>query len=338
MSIATLKALIWAASAAVFGYLGWFVYTWTVEGQQEERMRSRAPTELMKRVLDEVPEPEPPRTALVDYDAVVANFHELNWTGREAPRPAPAPAPVQEEPAAKPRPEVAKLLRVLYVQVDESKPESSITVVQYENAQLTAAQRTPVDLKVGDRLHRPFEIVRVHAIKPEGVEFVAEGYEEDPPELVRTWSNFGPGIRFVGEEGFQMPTVAQIPRAPERIVGRPERTVERRPGLFVLGERDMETFERDHLAILSNEVRHRQYRDPRTRQWGGIEVLEVAPGSLVAQHGVKSGDVIKSINGSPVNSVQEAISYVKNNQKLYNVWEVVVANAGKERTLTFHSQ
>ena len=51
----------------------------------------------------------------------------------------------------------------------------------------------------------------------------------------------------------------------------------------------------------------------------------------------KEGDVIKSINGQPVNSVQEAISFVKVNKDKYSTWEVVVENKGKQRTVTYES-
>jgi S1-C subfamily serine protease len=70
----------------------------------------------------------------------------------------------------------------------------------------------------------------------------------------------------------------------------------------------------------------------------GIEITEVAPGSIAAQHGVKSGDVIVSVNGTPVNSVQEAISYAKNNADIYSVWTIVVSNAGYERTIVYETE
>lgn len=337
MNLSTLKALIWATSLAVFGYLGWFVYAWAVQGGKDERTATRAPTELMKRVLDDVPEPAPPRTALVDYETVVATFHELNWTGREAPKPVETAPVVVEEPVAATKPDVAKLLRVLYLEVDEADPSSSLTLVQYEEPKLAGQFRTPIELKIGDRLHAPYEMVRVSAITPEGVAFTADGFEDDGPQVVPTWSPFGPGITYVGPEGARMPAVAALPRVAPPLTERPERTVERRPGTYLLGTEDVADIERDYLSILSNEVRHRRYLDPRTRTWGGIEVIEVAPGSVAARHGVRNGDIIKSINGTPVAGPQEAISYVKNNAKLYTTWEVVVENAGKQRTLVYES-
>ncbi len=337
MNLTTLKLLIWIAALGALGYLGFFVYAWAIMGKQDELTRTRAPHEFMKRVLDEVPEPEPPRTTLVDYERVVATFHEMNWTGAEAPPPPPPPPPQAEEPTTRPKPVVAKLLRVLYVEVDTDAPADSLALIVYDNADLSRTHPGAVPLKIGDRLHGAFSGVRVHAIQPEGLAFVVDDFEDDGPERVAIWSPYGPGIVYVGEGGAQLPSVVGIPQAPLRIIGRPERTVERRPNTFVLGTQDVERFEADYLDILSNEVRHRQYRDPRTGKWEGVEVLHVEPGSAVAQHGVKTGDIVKSINGTSVNSVSQAISYVKNNQDLYTVWEVVVSNAGKDRTLIYES-
>ena len=84
-------------------------------------------------------------------------------------------------------------------------------------------------------------------------------------------------------------------------------------------------------------MRYRQWRDPSTGKYAGVELTEVQPGSLAAAHGAETGDVIKSINGHPVTSVQEAVSYVKNNSETTSVWEVVVVNQGKERTVIYES-
>jgi len=337
MNLSTVKALIWVLSLAVLGYLGYFVYTWAIAGQRHELTRTLAPRETMKRVLDDVPEPEPPRVALVDYERVIATFREMNWTGREAPPPPPPPEPVVQAPTEVTRPSVANKLRVLYVEVDTDAPADSVAVLFYTDSQLSSKNPGPFDRKVGENLHGALAAVRVHAVRPEGVEFSTAGFEDMEPELVTLVDAYGPGIVMVGEGGAILPSVTAIPQGTVRVVGRPDRTLQRRPNTFVLGSQDLEKFEEDHLAILTNEVRHRQYRDPRTGQWSGVQVLDVAPDSIVAQHGVKTGDVIKSINGTPVSSVSQAISYVKNNAELYTVWEVIVENAGKQRTLVFES-
>ena len=66
-------------------------------------------------------------------------------------------------------------------------------------------------------------------------------------------------------------------------------------------------------------------------------MLDVKPGSVASSHGLSNGDVVKSINGHPVTSKQEAITFVKNNKDVYDKWEVVVESKGRLKTLVYYS-
>jgi S1-C subfamily serine protease len=48
-----------------------------------------------------------------------------------------------------------------------------------------------------------------------------------------------------------------------------------------------------------------------------------------------AGDIIRSINGEPVTSTNEAISYVKTHADVTTHWVAVVERQGKEITLTY---
>ena len=69
----------------------------------------------------------------------------------------------------------------------------------------------------------------------------------------------------------------------------------------------------------------------------GVELTEVREGSIASRHGAQSGDVVISINGTPVNSQQEAIAFAKNNSERYSVWEVEVLRLGRIETIIYHS-
>ena len=47
--------------------------------------------------------------------------------------------------------------------------------------------------------------------------------------------------------------------------------------------------------------------------------------------------MIKSINGHPVSSQQEAIAWAKKNSDKYEIWQVEVENLGRTRIEVFHS-
>ena len=91
----------------------------------------------------------------------------------------------------------------------------------------------------------------------------------------------------------------------------------------------------NYAEILAREVRLERWCDPRTGRYAGVQLTDVLAGGVVAEHGGQSGDVVLSINGHPVTSPQQAISYVKNNADSTTEWHVVVLRLGAEETLSF---
>lgn len=343
MSLSTIKALLWLITLGVFGSLGYTLYDW--RENQTALLRSRAPEEKQREVLENVEQPEPPKQEIHSYKgSIEPNFFQLNWTGKEAP---PPPPPRKEETVAQVKPKatpVDQLLKVLYVQVDTSQPEYSKANVRYTDGALARLEPEPAFIFPGDALPEPHELWVVHAIDVEGVTFrrlLGDG-EVDPEtedQLAQPSNAFDRSLIFdantdgvITRRTENFPALAQDQYYTGR---RPPNTVEVRPNVFEVGREDMDTINENYLDILSTEVRTRTYRESGGGS-GGIQILEVVPGSLAAQHGAKTGDVIKSINGTPVNSTQEAISYVKNNKDNYSTWTVVVWNSGKERTVTYN--
>lgn len=343
MSLSTIKALLWLVTLTVFGGLGYTLYDW--QQNQGSLLATRAPASKQRDVLENVERPEPPKQQIHSYEgSIEPNFFRLNWTGKEAPPPPPPPGP-DDVPVAKPRATpIAELLRVLYVQVDTSLPEYSKALVRLTDAALARLEPEPLWLYVGDALPEPQELWVVHSIHDQGVTF-RRLLDDGQPDPEVEDESASPSDAFedqalivaVGAEGAMLPdTQAFPPLAGEGYYTgrRPPTTVEVRPNVFAVGSEDMAMINESYLDILSTDVRTRTFRDSGGNP-GGIQLLEVAPGSLAAKHGAKTGDVIKSINGTPVNSTQEAISYVKNNADNYTVWTVVVWNSGKERTVTY---
>ncbi|QDU68793.1 PDZ domain-containing protein [Engelhardtia mirabilis] len=336
MSISTVKAVLWVANLGALGTLGYTLYDWTqTEG---EKLTAQVTRQMQQDLLDDIPRPEPPKQDIYPYERVEANFFALEWTGKEPP-PVVVDKPVDPGTPAKVKATpIADILKVLYLQVDTTAPQHSVALVKYKLAALTSRFKEPVNLYIGDTLPSPQNGWIVDSMTEEGVVFrrVSEDDDEEPQTARPARASDGDLIVEVGEDGAMMPVREFIPAAREGFVPtRPQRTIERSPNNFVFGDEDLVAINENYLEILSNEVRHRPYRDPRTGTWSGVEILSVTPGSIAAQHGAKSGDVIKSINGTPVNSVQEAIQYVKNNADAYDVWTVVVENSGKTRTVTY---
>jgi hypothetical protein len=76
--------------------------------------------------------------------------------------------------------------------------------------------------------------------------------------------------------------------------------------------------------------------DPETKKAVGIQVKTIAKGSIVARRGVKQGDILKSINGQPVGSRQEAVNYFKGPGKGLTRYKVVIERNGRDITITYN--
>jgi len=140
------------------------------------------------------------------------------------------------------------------------------------------------------------------------------------------------GIVQVGPDGIIAPSKPTIPAAtPGRPRVVPRETVLIGEDRWLAGLDDRELFEREYTKILA-ELRFKEHRDPKNGRPDGVEIKDVPKGSFAAKYGVKEGQVIKSINGHPVTSVNEGISYAKQNADKYDIWEIVYEEQGKLKT------
>ena len=105
---------------------------------------------------------------------------------------------------------------------------------------------------------------------------------------------------------------------------------------YQVGLDDIQELNDDYSRILSQDLRYRTHRGSDGRV-DGIQITNVKPGSLPARHGVTGGEIIKSINGHPVKSVNEAIAYVKQEAEKTDTWVVVFEKQGRTYTRTYHS-
>jgi hypothetical protein len=188
---------------------------------------------------------------------------------------------------------------------------------------------------VGESLDSPLDYARIVAVTPMGVEF-AFSDDSRPHEVLEPPDYPLDGLVVVVDGDVLVPVREPLPGAGE-FIPTPHRTMPLGPTKFRLGEQDMLTFAEDYPRILAEDVRTSRHRDPKTGRYDGIELTRVNPTSIAAAHGAQDGDVIKSINGHPVTSTQEAINYVKNNKDVTSRWEVEVENRGRTRIVTYIS-
>ena len=350
MNINQIKAFCWLASAGLTVGVGYYVYDFQ-QRQKEWVNQYRIPKETAQSILESAQVPERPKTALVSREAIERSYYYdprnrqlpnlLDWTG--APPKVVEEKPVVVDVVPEVRIEkVGDKLAVMMIVEDQLLPKLSRAWIKYTDDSGVPQPTDPAKLellKVGDKLKAPLDYATLKGNSAnEGLTFSFQVGEGDQPrdDEVVPYLQYDPGSVVYDAQGKAYePVRPDIPR--RQAVWRPEHTTKLNDNSWIIGSQDQAEFAEDFGGIIAREVRHARHYNSKTGKYDGIELKEVKPGGKIAAHGGQTGDIIKSINGHPVTSASEAISFVKNNQDKYDKWIVVVENKGKERTMTFES-
>jgi hypothetical protein len=338
MNIQRWKGITWLGSLVVAGGL---VYTVEDFLSRRDELAQEISEEELTAVLDSVKKPTEQKDDLVEYRSVERVYNAYDWSGKEKPKPV---EPTAENPPPPPKTAVATLLKILAIKVDTGMPDRSVAYVKFMDAKLAVhAEREDVILRPGERLFAPYQDVRVDSITAEGVVFAFDDAAREketvapPPYLSATRGDLG--IVVVGPEGVRTPAAdRRIRAAPADLPPwRPEELTQIRKNEWQVGTNTLTELDRDYSRILSRDISYSTYKNPRTGATEGIKVNRVAPGSIPAQAGLTEGEVLKSINGHRVTSVNDAIAFVKANANSTDTWVAVFEKQGREFTRTYHS-
>ena len=102
---------------------------------------------------------------------------------------------------------------------------------------------------------------------------------------------------------------------------------------FEIKRADLLKYTSDLSSVLM-QARAVPNRDPNTGEINGFKLLDMQPGSIYEQLGLKRGDVIKGVNGEAVDSVQKAME-MYNTLKNGSQVKLRVETGGKDETYTY---
>ncbi|MEM9382749.1 MAG: PDZ domain-containing protein [Planctomycetota bacterium] len=330
MNIGTLKTVSYLTSfglLAGIGALGWDFY----ENGRDQRYFDY---ERADGVLNGVQPPEPPSRAGLRYvEDISPAIVDFDWTGKP-PEERKAVEDLPTEDIVAVVTPVSEILEVLMVLGDESDPGESFCMVRFLDP---AATPNTQWYAIGSTLPAPNETVSVAAILGSGVEFsfADKAREREFLDVSEAAKEALIVARSEQSEIVERKTSAIVRTGGTLAQVAPAQT-EKRNGQYYLGTEDADLFQANYGEILSRDVRTETYFDENGKR-AGVKLTDVREGSAASRLGAQSGDVIISINGSPVSSEQEAIQFVKTNSDRYDVWEVRVRNLGRERTEVYHS-
>ncbi len=102
---------------------------------------------------------------------------------------------------------------------------------------------------------------------------------------------------------------------------------------FAIKRSDLLKYTNDLSSVLM-QARAVPNRDPNTGEINGFRVLDMQPGSIYEQLGLQRMDVIKGVNGEPVDSVQKAME-MYNTLKNGNQVKMQIERSGKTETFIY---
>lgn len=338
MNIQSVKQLVWIGSIALGGALGWEVYDFSKNKAIEEQYvdSERIQKAIYEDVEDDVVVDESPTVRVASLNN---GFVNLNWTGKQAPKPKER-GPLVEQPVVKPKDKVSDLLTINTL-IYTPDVQTAFAYVSYLNPTLADLMPTPTDrvLRVGSSLKGKFSHIEVEAVLPNGLRFKFNG-EERESELVEFDPENDTRLRIaqLTELNLKKPNDAlgRVSPAQAQSYRRPPRTVETRRNHYQLGTESLSEVNRDYTRILSNDVSYRRARD-RNNKIKGIEITKVKSGSIPAEAGVNSGDILISVNGHQVTSESDLIAFIKRESANTTEWESIWESNGKRFTRYYTS-
>ncbi len=327
------KTFTWVAAAVLGAALAWKVTDFLRRKPELERAISG---EELERVVKGVEEPEPPRDDRVEVKSLNRVFHTMNWTGKEDPKLDVSPA---QEEKTKQVIAIAELLHVLVLQVDTVEPKASLAYVRFLDPQLQKSQ-TELEhrlLRVDERLAAPHDYARVDSITVDGVRFAFDD-EAREAEIVPPVAPPQARAVIVVVDKAVMPEKGEsrIWTNPNPKPWNPKVTQQITANEWQIGSETAQLVDRDYSRILAEDLQYRRALD-KNGKIIGLQITKVAADSIPAQHGVTEGEIVKSINGHPVTSVSEAVSFVKQNASTTNAWVVEFEKQGKTFTRIYRS-
>jgi hypothetical protein len=345
MNIGQIKIFSWGAAGLLTTGLAFYVALFVRNLDAKRRPPDR---EKIQAALEAAEPPKPKAADLVSYEDVRRlylpscdhckdnkNCRHLNWTGKPPPAPAAVDVHVDEKPTPDP---VSELVKIQLVEVDLSDPKLSTVGLKYK-----PKSKVPNNaaagfflLHPGEHLASPHQYARIESIDSQGVVFAFEDKTRADETIFPDEFELKTKIVQVDPDGVIRPVLTGIPVG-KTAPWRPNKTTPFGQNRWQIGVDDAAYANENYAKILAEDLRTGRHQDPRTGRYDGIEVQSVTPGSFAERHGAEEGDIIKSINGHPVTSVQEAISFAKMNANQYTTWEIVVERNGRLQTFYYNT-
>ncbi|MCU0726655.1 MAG: PDZ domain-containing protein [Planctomycetes bacterium] len=325
MNVKLLKQILWVVnSLLVAAILLVAVRFFALSGGRQAVARD------VEKILgrENVPKASPPlKSSQVLPADTFMNAWKLPLSG-DPPIEAKAPAPGEAPKLVSP---LAKDYKLLWTKVDTGDPLACQAHLE------RIAKKDVISVSVGGIVESGWKLVRVRNDEADFEqtrtgEQLTMKVERMPTGPLGAASPGGPGPAPLGTTIGGGETGSQPREGPSREM------VESRPGsgIFDVPPESREWWAEYGESVLEKDVTVQPVTDPDTGKAAGLMLKEITTGSYPARCGFRPGDIVRSVNGVPVHSRQEAVAYARGPGKDAAKYVVEVERGGRVITLTFN--
>ncbi|MCB9897245.1 MAG: hypothetical protein H6825_04495 [Planctomycetes bacterium] len=357
VNIRKLKGLLWLLCVVVLA-LGCWTFWGIYQDKQTGRYESRKSTDIQKIFESEQSIAEaPPPTTYYPADA-----RDSLWLARIDGTVEPPPAQPKDDSKTDDTPKkivVPNLETVIDVSliVSSDEPSGRFIAVEYDAdltpggaaavAAASAAGRSPSVAAAGAppiSKERRMHLAEGESLRPpwDGAPYNGRVEKISRQEVTFHWGEgevvLRPQLGATGDatplSEFDIPEIADVLA---NVEVQDERQV-LPDGSILMGRTDLAAIREDAGKLLGEDVVAQSVTPDASKEGDSnsyILLKNVAPNSLAAKYGFKSGDHVISVNGIPMPSVTAAMNWAKANSDL-PTYVVVYERLGQKVTATFH--
>lgn len=302
MKASTIRLATWLAATCVAGVGVWQLVQFLKERDQRLFAADRSAIDAQLRAPKK--QDQALRKAVEFYDPIA----RANVRGVEPPKPVTAADLASTAPKVALNP-VADVVDVRGTRVYAPDAKLSAAFMVWKDPNISEKdKRNRVLLFEGEAFPPPYQD-KYHVARIEvGKVVVVDDKGSEFPLVVKELTT-GRGANGSGGGADSRAAVDDDPASRPAGYEAPEETTKKSENEFWISASDAKEIEEKGLDLVGREVQTAPYLDPKTKRPTGLRVTLIRPNSIVSKLGLKEGDVVKEVNGTPIKSTSDLYTF-----------------------------
>jgi len=327
MKASTIRLGTWLAAALVASVGVWQLVLFLKE--RDKRLFAADAGTISQQLRAPKKQDQTLRKAIDFYDPI----RKVNVRGVEPPKPIDPSKLASSAPAIQLNPlETVVELKGTLLSAPDSKLSGAFVV--WKDSQISEKdKKNRVLIFEGDAFPPPYDKkYKVARIDARAMIVVDENGKEMPAlklkELTLTMTSSRPGAGESRPGGDLAAESRPSDYAP------PSETTKKSETEYWVSADDAKKIADEGLDLIGREVHTAPYLDPKTKRPTGLRITLIRPNSVASKFGLKEGDVVRELNGTPIKSTSDIYTFSQENPTVKNL-ALSFERYGRTVTLTY---